>query len=89
MIEVILQGESVMDFEKVKEIIVETLSCDADKVTPDARLAEDLEADSLDLVDLAMCLEDEFDIGETEEGVLEKIKTVGDVVNYILKKMEA
>ena len=47
MIEVILQGESVMDFEKVKEIIVETLSCDADKVTPDARLAEDLEADSL------------------------------------------
>ena len=35
-----------MDFEKVKEIIVETLSCDADKVTPDARLAEDLEADS-------------------------------------------
>ena len=39
MIEVILQGESVMDFEKVKEIIVETLSCDADKVTPDARLA--------------------------------------------------
>ena len=34
-----------MDFEKVKEIIVETLSCDADKVTPDARLAEDLEAD--------------------------------------------
>ena len=47
MIEVILQGESVMDFEKVKEIIVETLSCDADKVTPDARLAEDLEADSV------------------------------------------
>ena len=43
----------------------------------------------MDLVDLAMCLEDEFDIGETEEGVLEKIKTVGDVVNYILKKLEA
>ena len=40
-----------MDFEKVKEIIVETLSCDADKVTPDARLAEDLEADSLAAVE--------------------------------------
>ena len=36
-----------MDFEKIKDIIVETLSCDADKVTPEARLAEDLEADSL------------------------------------------
>ena len=46
-----------MDFEKVKEIIVETLSCDADKVTPDARLAEDLEADSLAAVELSMaCL---------------------------------
>lgn len=49
-----------MDFEKVKEIIVETLSCDADKVTPDARLAEDLEADSLAAVELSMALEEEF-----------------------------
>ena len=62
MIEVILQGESVMDFEKVKEIIVETLSCDADKVTPDARLAEDLEADSLAAVELSMALEEEFGV---------------------------
>ena len=47
-----------MDFEKVKEIIVETLSCDADKVTHDARLAEDLEADSLTAVELSMALEE-------------------------------
>ena len=51
-----------MDFEKVKEIIVETLSCDADKVTPDARLAEDLEADSLAAVELSMALEEEFGV---------------------------
>ena len=48
-----------MDFEKVKEIIVETLSCDADKVTPDARLAEDLEADSLAAVELSMAAQHE------------------------------
>ena len=67
MIEVILQGESVMDFEKVKEIIVETLSCDADKVTPDARLAEDLEADSLAAVELSMALEEEFGVTIADE----------------------
>ena len=46
-----------MDFEKVKEIIVETLSCDADKVTMEATLAEDLEADSVSSVELSMALE--------------------------------
>ena len=51
-----------MDFEKVKEIIVETLSCDADKVTPEATLAEDLEADSLSAVELSMALEEAFGI---------------------------
>ena len=65
-----------MDFEKVKEIIVETLSCDADKVTPDARLAEDLEADSLAAVELSMALEEEF-------GELPNMKTVGDLVKYL------
>ena len=49
-----------MDFEKVKEIVVETLSCDADKVTMDATLAEDLEADSLSAVELSMALEEAF-----------------------------
>ena len=56
-----------MDFEKVKEIIVETLSCDADKVTPDARLAEDLEADSLAAVELSMALEEEFGVTIADE----------------------
>ena len=69
-----------MDFEKVKEIIVETLSCDADKVTPDARLAEDLEADSLAAVELSMALEEEFGVTIADEE-LPNMKTVGDLVS--------
>ena len=63
-----------MTFEKVRDRIVETLSCDADKVTMEARLAEDLEADSLAAVELSMAIED---------GVLPTLKTVGDLVNYV------
>ena len=74
-------------FDKVQAVIAEQFELDADKITMDTSFEDDLEADSLDLVDLAMELEDEFDIGETEEGVLEKIKTVGDVVNYIAGKL--
>mgnify|MGYP004668743933 FL=1 len=74
-------------FDKVRVMIAEQLDVNADDITLSMSFEDDLEADSLDLVDLAMGLEDEFDIGETEEGVLEKIKTVGDVVNYISKKL--
>ena len=77
-----------MDFEKVKEIIVETLSCDADKVTPDARLAEDLEADSLAAVELSMALEEEFDIDEMSEEEASSIKTVGDLVRFLQNKID-
>ena len=71
-----------MDFEKVKEIIVETLSCDADKVTPDARLAEDLEADSLAAVELVMALEEAAGISIAEEDAA-NLKTVGDIMAYL------
>ena len=71
-----------MDFEKVRDIIVETLSCDADKVTPDARLAEDLEADSLAAVELSMALEEAFGVSISDED-LPTLKTVGDVVKYL------
>lgn len=74
-------------FDKVQAVIAEQFELDTDKITMNTSFEDDLEADSLDLVDLAVELEDEFAIGETEEGVLEKIKTVGDVVNYILKKL--
>ena len=69
-------------FEKVKEIIVDTLSCDATKVTLEARLAEDLEADSLDAVELNMAIEDELGIAIPDEKLAE-FKTVGDIVAYL------
>ena len=71
-----------MDLEKVKEIIVETLSCDAGKVTPEARLAEDLEADSLAAVELSMALEEAFGVTIADED-LPNMKTVGDLAKYI------
>ena len=71
-----------MDFEKIKDIIVETLSCDADKVTPEARLAEDLETDSLAAVELSMALEEAFGVTIADED-LPNMKTVGDLVKYI------
>lgn len=71
-----------MDFEKIKDIIVETLSCDADKVTPDARLAEDLEADSLAAVELSMALEEASGV-TIEDDDLPNMKTVGDLMAYI------
>ena len=71
-------------FEKVKEVIVATLSCDMDEVTLDADIAEDLGADSLDAVDLNMALEDAFSIKIPDEALAE-FKTVSDIVTYIEK----
>lgn len=75
-------------FEKVKDIIVEQLGVDADKITMDARFREDLEADSLDLVELIMAFEDEFG-GEISDEEAQEIKTVGQAVNYLQMRMEA
>lgn len=74
-----------MVFDKVKEIIVEQLDVDADKVTAGANIQDDLGADSLDVVDLVMSLEEEFDVEIPDEAV-EGIKTVGDIVKYIEDK---
>ncbi len=70
------------NFEKVKEITAEQLGIDEDRVTMDASFINDLEADSLDIVELMMALEDEFGI-EIPDEEAEKISTVGDAVNYI------
>ena len=75
-------------FEKVKEIIVEQLGVEPDKITMDARFREDLEADSLDLVELIMAFEDEFG-GEISDEEAQEIKTVGQAVNYLQMRMEA
>lgn len=69
-------------FEKVKEIIVDKLDVEESKVTMEASFKDDLEADSLDVVELVMELEDEFDMEIADEEA-EKINTVGDAVNYI------
>lgn len=74
-----------MVFDKVKEIIVEQLDVDAEKVTAGANIQDDLGADSLDVVDLVMSLEEEFDVEIPDEAV-EGIKTVGDIVKYIEDK---
>ena len=71
-----------MTFDKVRDIILDTLNCDADKITMEASLADDLEADSLDAVELNMALEDEFGIEISDEMIAE-FKTVGDIVKYI------
>jgi acyl carrier protein len=67
---------------EVKAIIVELLGGDESKITPQARFREDLEADSLDLVELIMAFEDKFG-AEISDEEAQKIKTVGDVIDYI------
>ena len=71
-----------MVFDKVKEILDTQLDLDEDAVTPDADIAEDLGADSLDVVELLMSIEDEFGV-EIPEDEIGNIKTVNDLVKYI------
>ena len=71
-----------MVFEKVRDILVDQLDVDEDTVTMDASITADLGADSLDVVDLVMTLEEEFEC-EIPDDEIENIKTVGDVVKYI------
>lgn len=72
--------------ERVRAIIVELLGVDEDEVTIDARFREDLEADSLDLVELIMAFEEEFE-GEISDEEAQKITTVGEAVRYINEHM--
>ena len=72
--------------EKVKDIIVEELGVERDKLTNDASFMEDLGADSLDTVELVMAFEKEFDIDIPDEEA-EKLRTVGDALKYLQDKM--
>ncbi len=72
-----------MVFDKVKGLLSEQFEVDADSITMDTDIVEDLGADSLDLVDMLMNLEDEFQIGEVPDEMIEKIRTVGQLVTYI------
>lgn len=71
--------------DDIKEVVVEQLSVNADEVKDDAKFVEDLGADSLDVVELVMALEEKFDI-EIPDDEAEKIATVADVVTYIESK---
>lgn len=75
-----------MVFEKVRGIIVEQLDVEEDAVAMESSITDDLGADSLDVVDLVMSLEEEFDI-EVPDDEVENIKTVGDIVKFIEERV--
>ena len=74
-------------FERIRELLAEQLDIDEEKITMDSNILEDFEADSLDVVDMVMSLEDEFGV-EIPDEEIENIKTVGDIVHYIESKQE-
>ena len=71
-----------MVFEKIRKILCEQFELEEDRVTMESNLIGDLGADSLDVIDLAMSIEDEFDI-EVPDDEIEKIKTVDDIVRFV------
>jgi acyl carrier protein len=75
-----------MTFEKIKEIIIEQLQADGANITMDTHLMKDLEADSLDAVEIIMAIEDEFDIEIPDEDA-ENFQNVGDIVRYVEEQM--
>ena len=78
------KGEKAM-LEKMQEMLAEQLNCDAETITPDTSFKDDLGADSLDLFELVMALEDEYSIEIPSEDLAE-LNTVGDVIEYMKNK---
>lgn len=77
-----------MIFEKLAALIAEQFNVDVDSITMETSFFDDLNADSVDIVDLSMVLEEEFDIDELEEEEAASIKTVGDLVRYLQNKID-
>ena len=71
-----------MVFEKIKKILCDQLDVEEENITLESNISDDLGADSLDVVDLVMSIEEEFDL-EFQDDQIDKFKTVGDLVNYI------
>lgn len=69
-------------FDRIRELLAEQLDIDAEKITMDSDILDDFEADSLDVVDMVMSLEDEFGVEIPDEDI-EKFRTVGDVVRFV------
>ncbi len=76
-----------MVFEKLAALIAEQFGVGEDEITMDTTFVGDLNATSIDIVDLMLAVESTFDLDEIEEDALENVQTVGDVVNYISAKM--
>ena len=74
-------------FQTMRELVSDHFELDADEITMDSDFEEDLGADSVDVVELIMSVEDTFEVGETPEEVVTTLKSVGDVVNYIASKV--
>lgn len=74
-------------FKTMQGLIAEQFAMEADEITMDSSFVDDLGADSVDLVELVMAMEEEFDIGEIQEDELSALKTVGDCVRYLSGKL--
>lgn len=74
-----------MNFDELKDIIADTLGCDEDKITLEASLTDDLEADSLDAMEINMAIEEKSGIAIPDEALTE-MKKVGDILDYISKQ---
>ena len=74
-------------FSTMRTLIAEQFALSPDEITMETVFKEDLGADSMDLVELAMAMEEEFAIGEMREDDLSELKTVGDAVNYLARKL--
>lgn len=74
-------------FKTMQDLIAEQFAIDADEISMDSSFVDDLGADSVDLVELVMAMEEEFNVGEIDEGDLTGLKTVGDCVRYLYNKM--
>ena len=74
--------------QKMQELVGEQFALDADEVTMESSFTDDLGADSVDLVELVMAMEEEFEVGEIQEDDLTGLKTVGDAVNYLVAKLK-
>jgi len=84
--EINLKGGLVVVFEKIKVILSEQFDVTEETITQDTNISEDLGADSLDVVDIIMSVEDEFEI-EVPETEVENIRTVGQLVSYVEKSL--
>lgn len=74
-------------FKTMQDLIAEQFAIDADEISMESSFVDDLGADSVDLVELVMAMEEEFDIGEIDEENLAALKTVGDCVRYLSSKL--